>query len=788
MKPELFNELRKIRNEISHGATARDTSHLQRRLSELGVSIPATELPDLLPKFLKAFGEYPGMYQIPQQLLQVLSRLLQDYKADAVCDPWARFGAIIDTVREVTKAKRALAFTPSEEEAALGKILVREAEWQVGASLDLLASLTAELDVCASILPIGLRCDRTLLLTAPDGTSIELHNDLGSLVLISASMRLSKEGFGLFVIPESLFISEHSILRQFKALGLAMQAALALPPGAFAPYTNIATYLLLVRKRPISRLFIAQLSSDPNTNLQILSNLEQSTEGGSLELGRFVDPLSFVGLDLMRMVERFKQTRDRFGVPATPLEKLATAINLGRSNDEFKFPQQENAIFIPLIGRSDVVDSVDELTLKPQNYAQVVIDPSRSNARFVARFFNSEFGKEIREINKTNAVIPKLNKQKLQRLQVFVPDVPTQRTMMEIETRIAAEHNTLLGLQNDIVELRRDLWANPRSAPKVDQRLIALSNRLSGSLKQHAVERLDQWSETLPFPLASILRAWQATPSQDFYVKHLRLLDFFEATAEFHSVILLSAFKSNEGLFESHRQKLTEALKNGNVSFQQASFGTWKVVVEYFGKQTRQLLSGDTAARALCANIFSDPSLALPDALSRKELTSVLSRTNKMRNDWKGHGSVVGNEDARLRNEQLVSELQKLREAIADAWADTQLIHLVRGDLHRGLWANEVALLMGSNSPFLTETRPMSMPLEKDDLYLAPREGVGQALRLLPLVQVGPSPQSAKNACYFFSRLERDGAKFVSYHFTDKPELTGQFNEATAAIKFLTEI
>jgi hypothetical protein len=788
MKPELFNELRKIRNEISHGATARDAGYLQRRLSELGVSIPASELPDLLPKFLKAFGEYPGMYHIPQQLLQVLRKLLQNCRADVVCDPWARFGAIIDTVREVTQAKKTLAFTSSEEEFALGKILVRDAEWRVGPSLDLIDSLTSELDVFASILPVGAKSDRSLTLTALDGRVIDLRDDLGNLILTSASMRLSAGGVGLFVIPESLFFSERSVVRHFKELGIGIEAALALPSGAFAPYTNIATYLLVVRKRFASRMFVAQLSSDPNTNLQIISNLEQSTEGGTLELGRFVDALSFFGMDLMRMVERFQQARDRYGVPATPLEKLATAINLARPSDKFEFPKQENAIFIPLVGRSDVVDSVDELALKPQNYAQVVIDPSRSNARFVARFFNSELGKEIRELNKTGGVIPKLNKQKLQKLQVFVPDLQAQRTMIEIETRIAAEHNTLLGLQNDVAELRRDLWTNPRSAAKVDQRLIALSNRLSGSLKQHAVERLDQWFETLPFPLASILRAWQATPSQDFYIKHLRLLDFFEATAEFHSVILLSAFKSNEGLFESHRQKLTEALKNGKVSFQQASFGTWKVVVEYFGKQIRQLLSGDTAARALCASIFSDPSLALPDALCRKELTSVLSTTNKMRNDWKGHGSVVGNEDARLRNEQLVGELQKLREAIADTWAETQLIHLVRGDLHRGLWANEVALLMGSNSPFLTETRSMSMPLEKDDLYLAPREGSGQALRLLPLVQVGPSPQSAKNACYFFSRLERDGAKFVSYHFTDKPELIGEFDEATAAIKFLTEI
>ena len=61
-------------------------------------------------------------------------------------------------------------------------------------------------------------------------------------------------------------------------------------------------------------------------------------------------------------------------------------------------------------------------------------------------------------------------------------------------------------------------------------------------------------------------------------------------------------------------------------------------------------------------------------------------------------------------------------------------------------------------------------------------------LKLIPLIRVGSSPTSAKNACYFFSRLERDGgARFVSYHFTDKPELLEQFPDATDAIKFLTQ-
>jgi len=81
----------------------------------------------------------------------------------------------------------------------------------------------------------------------------------------------------------------------------------------------------------------------------------------------------------------------------------------------------------------------------------------------------------------------------------------------------------------------------------------------------------------------------------------------------------------------------------------------------------------------------------------------------------------------------------------------------------------------------------MATWLDVESLYLSKKDSV-RALKLLPLVQVGPSPQSAKNACYFFSRLERDGARFVSYHFTDKPELTDVFGDATAVIKFLTQV
>jgi len=543
-------------------------------------------------------------------------------------------------------------------------------------------------------------------------------------------------------------------------------------------------------------MFVAQLSTDPNTNLQVIANFRQGTEGGSLELGRFVTTEAFRGIEYLRASEAMTAAEKRFGVQASKLAELGdvkSGIQMGRPGDEFAFQPLENAIYIPLIGNSDVVESPHELKLKAQNYAQVVIDPSRSDARFVARFLNSEFGKELREQVKTG-FIPKLNKQTLRELRVFVPDLQTQRQMLEIETRITTEHNIVMALQNEISELRRELWAGPKSAPQVQERIDILTRRLAGEIKQHASESLDQWFETLPFPLASILRAWQATSSQDFKAKYEHLIHFFEGTAEFVSVILLSAFNSNDAVFAPHRRKLTETMLKQNLSFNRATFGTWKLVIEYLGKQTRDLLNENGKKpedakndRALCADMFADPSLSLPDALSRKEVATIFSATNKMRNDWGGHGGVVGQEEAELRNQQLLVEVQKLREAIADTWAETQMIHALHCRPRRGVFENEVAVLMGSNNEFLKETRAMATWLDVERLYLAKKHS-GKALKLLPLIQVGESPQSAKNACYFFNRLESDGARFISYHFTDKPELTGQFADATEAIKFLSEV
>ena len=41
---------------------------------------------------------------------------------------------------------------------------------------------------------------------------------------------------------------------------------------------------------------------------------------------------------------------------------------------------------------------------------------------------------------------------------------------------------------------------------------------------------------------------------------------------------------------------------------------------------------------------------------------------------------------------------------------------------------------------------------------------------IFPFIVMLPSPPSESNACYFYSRLDEDTAKWVTYHYDQKPE------------------
>lgn len=784
---ELLQRLRHLRNEVAHGSQRPDGEEIARRLQALGVTVPPGDLQWVVADLLRGMSDH-GEYFVPPVVIDVARALLEGYTATVAFDPWAGVGVLAAAAHEAAHAKRTIACSPSPNTLALARVLAPQLEWQLGKLTEPLAcieTLPEGIDVVVCIPPMGMKAPHPIEVCGPSDPVVK-SRDVGQALLVACSLKLSAQGRALFVLPGSFFVSTDSVVRELASLGLGIEAALELPAGSFAPYATVSAYLVVVRRQQVPQMFVAQLSQDANTNRQVLSNLRERTADGAIEMGRMITAEEFRGFGPLRLAERLRQAQQGFGAPAVRLWELALTMTLGRPGDAFVFPSADNCVFIPLLGISDVVRSTDEMTLKPQNYAQLAIDPAQSDARFVARFFNSDLGRAIRDANKAGSTIPKLNSTALHELRVFIPALTVQQRVLDVAAKLSSEVNAVRSLQSELADLDRDLWANPKQFEQVDVRVREFSRKMQSGASIHAAATLEQWFESLPFPLASILRAWQATQSQDNKTKQEHLQHFFEATAEFLSVIYLSAFSSRPELFVEHRQKLGEAWKKQNLSIERATFGTWKTVVEYFAKQTRTLMAGDDESRALCSDLFADATLTMPGMLASRDLAAILSTTNKMRND-SGHGGVVSQAEASLRNQQLVTELQKLRDTMTDLWTRVHLVQALGCQPRRGVFDNEVAVMMGSNSEFLKASRTMSTWLDVERLYLVSKDS-SRALALLPLVHVGPSPASAKNACYFFNRVETDGVRFVSYHFADQPERKGQFAETSEAIRFLTDI
>ena len=254
--------------------------------------------------------------------------------------------------------------------------------------------------------------------------------------------------------------------------------------------------------------------------------------------------------------------------------------------------------------------------------------------------------------------------------------------MLEIEAGIGSEDNTVdasakSSFRSFVASCGQTLRPRPSSN---NGSAAGRATRPVGS-GNTPFESLDQWFETLPFPLASILRAWQATPSQDFKTKYEHLLHFFEATAEFFGVILLSAFSSNEAVFQSHKREARRDDAKAEIEF--STFDVWDV--EASGGIFRQTDTGIAFRRwkksddakndkALCADMFSDSSLSLPRGTQPERVGGYLL---PIRTRCETTGVVTGawsdQEEARLRNQQLLGEVQKLSETIADLWMETRL-------------------------------------------------------------------------------------------------------------------
>ena len=605
----------------------------------------------------------------------------------------------------------------------------------IGHPIHTLQEISAEWDAIISFPPMGGGADDRLL-------------------VVECASKLSPAGVGLFIVPPTFFgiTRKVSIYDVLAGKSLAIEAVFSIPPEHRGNSAGVDLSLITVRRGAQGQLFVGELQADVERRALLLRNLRRKEESKDFALGMLVETQGFRSYRVVKAAREYQTQLTRQGLPVANLSDLLKEANAPKRGNERDFPEQANALYLPSIGFSEVVTSIEQFRITPQNYLQLILKPDLVNADFLAKFFNSELGLQARRQILSGNFISKISLGAVRRgVQIPLPPLSIQSAVIESETR-------LRDLGTDIENLRKQLWDRPVQVEKI-RKAIERVNR---------EETFEEWLKILPFPLASILWNYH-TAGHDAKEQFGLLLKFFEGLAEFHATILLSAARRDAGLWTEVRSYLAKERERIETS----TFGTWVELSAFISKPLRELWNDlgkgeagvDQPGRARCEAALGSSRREVVEVFLSKQLLGVLRSANQFRNDYGGHYGVLGEETAANLLVQLRSFLSEIRSIFGQVWESYQLLL----PTNRSEWTGQyhevvVNVLHGPNTPFLKQTRKFSEPLKRDTLYILDKDRTN-AVELLPLVKISSAPKDVANACYFYNRTQPDGVRYVSYHF-----------------------
>ena len=708
----------------------------------------------------------------PDLVVNFIKQYLLDIDIKSVLDPWAGFGSVIIPLANVLKLEKAVGIEPNSLNIEIAQHLDPKnvIQWIHGDPLTQLHQIGDRFDAVISNTPINIKPNETTLNI--DGQEIFLQDNPERFVILKASSLLNQNGIGIFVVGSGFAFQKGqkvSVLNSLNRFGLSIEALLQIPPGTFAPLTNMALNLVIIRRGSFKEVFVGQISDNPERNLFLIKNLKSKNKGEDVSLGRMVKLNDFNGFQSLVAKEKLHFLSMRMGLEPVPINEIVLEINTIRAKGDDEFESKANCIFLPRRGRSKAVTSEDEFSVQASNYIQLVINPEKTNPQYLAGFFNSLIGYMVRDSASFGSTFSLISPSSLLKTSVYLPS-------LEIQSKVVQTSLKVQTLQSELEELNDKIWASPLKITQIETEVSKINKE----------ERFENWLDTLPFPLASILWAYHASDTDRR--KYDYLIHFFEALAQFMATLLLSGYQTNSTLFNEEKKKFLSNLSRNNLSIQSGTFGTWVNIAGYLSKQARIMLNDKEEGRPSCIRLFKVSDLDVLETLLSSAIISVLNDTNQLRNDWLGHGGVISDRVAEQRHLILKTYLGKIRDTFGTVWNRYQLIKPTeRMEMIDGVYHVGVKRLMGRSTPFESVELQLNHALEKKHLYFCGQDE-RESLKLIPFIKIIQSPQTAQNACYFYNRLEGDVIRYVSHHFEEESEVKNSFVDTRKALESLLKI
>lgn len=333
------------------------------------------------------------MFIYPDCLLAFIVSYLKDSAPKKILDCWTSTGAMLFPLTQIFKPTVAIGLTNNVNEHKTANLLHPDLaiDWRLDNPLSLLDEVDTRFDVVVGCPPFRWKPSPLTLPVKND--SVDLHDDYGNLLILKASLLLEPGGVGFFVVQPGFMMErgDRKVYTNLERFGLFVDAALSLPNGTFAPTTQTGGLFLIIRREKPTHLFVGELTSEPNNSDILLKNLNVRKAGKTPQLGALIEPVSFRSFPTLIAKHEVESLARSSGLPPIRLSDIYTEIHLPKRKQE-EFSELPNAIYLPIIGRTPAVASLANLHIKPQNHIQIVLNPDKAIAEYVAKFFNTSLG------------------------------------------------------------------------------------------------------------------------------------------------------------------------------------------------------------------------------------------------------------------------------------------------------------------------------------------------------------------------------------------------------------
>lgn len=708
-------------------------------------------------------GKFGGEAVLPNALTSFIVELLRNESPQQVFDPFAFSGglttklfnelkpqSVSGMIRGVEQHEIATQITPPEINYKHANSLV---DWPVGETFDAV--------VCCP--PFNMRSEPIEI--EINGKQTRVNDDYGNQLLVKACQSLSPEGVAVFVMPCRFFMRAsrpNGAFAAIQSMGFDIDASVELPAGTFL-HTNIVAHVVSFRRNTGDKIFTGRLPDDGESQKQLLENLRKRKQSGNLSLGVLVERESFRGFAAIENELKLQKLARKMGLKAFKTSEVFVDCMASRSGPNFeRLEEGSDSVFLPRMGRGKATTSQDELSERLRNYFKLEVDPTKTDAEFVAKLLNSPLGELWRESVSSGSVMTAITRTQLMDSNFYLPHKDIQVAMVECDQKIS-------NAMADLTALKDQLWSRPAEVQDVADGLRPFEQRANE----------EEWIESLPFPLASILRICH-TETGSFETRYKRKLQFFEALAQFVALIHMSAFSSDSKLWEEVSGELTEKLDKHNLGIERATFGTWVAINQKLIKQARELLKGDET-EDYSFELYQTSDRRMLAALTSKEFLTTIQQANSLRNKWDGHSGMVGEAEAKAVDEKLNRYIDDVRNIFGFLWEKYQLLMPGSNEYDAGVFLTNVQLLSGTKHPFKTAQVEVTSPMQKDTLHFKSPDRE-QTLKLLPFIKMLEPASKEQNACYFYSRRTGDGFRFNSYHFRSESNVEQHFIDTEKAI------